>query len=151
MGYPGEGPLGWSPEIVKREAERQDAVKSEKKRKAEDGGEDDTEHATSSAARERLDHAVFASQTFCSRITVDSASVYGGADRPGVKIKHVCNNPECSAKRKKSGNGLYSEARTSKGAVTAKNPFNSVQFLAKAVQSLVEDHKKCLPSYDELI
>jgi hypothetical protein len=38
----------YTPLLVKREAERQAAVKNEKKRKAEleDGGEDDTEHAT---------------------------------------------------------------------------------------------------------
>jgi hypothetical protein len=74
--------------------------------------------------------------------------VYGGKARPGVELKYVCNNVGCTAEKK--GNFWYSNARTNENKVTASKPFDSAKYLSKAVDHLVDKHKDCLPSKEEL-
>ena len=82
---------------------------------------------------------------------MDRAFVYGASGaQPGVRLKYVCNNLGCKAR--KDDNFCYSEARTGrKKEVTLSNPFDSAKCLNKAVDKLLDDHKDCLPTKEVLM
>jgi hypothetical protein len=73
---------------------------------------------------------------------------HGGASQPEVELKFTCNNVGCPAEKK--GNFWCSNARSSKSELTVDTPFKSAKYLSKAVANLLETHKGCLPSKEEL-
>ena len=151
MGFPGEGPFALTPKLKEKEtarlkAEAEEEEEKEKKRKA--GESVAAESSSSTCVQQELEHGFFACAAFRDRITMHHAHVYGGKARPGVELKYVCNNVGCTAEKK--GNFWYSNARTSKNEVTVDKPFKSAQYLSKAVDHLLEKHKDCLPSREEL-
>jgi hypothetical protein len=133
-------------EIKRLEAEAEAEEEREKKRKA--GESVAAESSSSTCVREELEHAFFGCATFQRLITMHHAHVVGGKERPGVELKYVCNNVGCTAEKK--GNFWYSNARTSKNEVTVDKPFDSAKYLSKAVDKLLDQHKDCLPSKEDL-
>jgi hypothetical protein len=108
------------------------------------------EPTSSTSVQLELEHPFLASATFRSRIMMDRAFVYGASGaQPGVRLKYVCNNLGCKAR--KDSNFCYSEARASKVEVTVSNPFDSAKFLKKVVDKLLDDHKECLPPKEALM
>ena len=133
-------------ETARLEAEAKAEKETEKKRKA--GESVAAESSSSTCVREELEHAFFGCATFQRLITMHHAHVNGGKERPGVELKYVCNNVGCTVEKR--GNFWYSNARASAGEVTVDKPFNSAKYLSKAVDKLLEKHKGCLPSKEEL-
>jgi hypothetical protein len=154
MGFPGDGPFALTSKLKAKEtarlkAEAEEENEKEKKRKA---GESVAAESSSStcvkAAKQELEHAFFGCAAFRDRITINRAHIYGGTAQPGVELKFTCNNAGCTAEKK--GNFWYSNARTSKNEVTVDKPFDSAKYLSKAVDHLLDKHKDCLPSKEEL-
>jgi hypothetical protein len=151
MGFPGDGPFALTSKLKAKEtarlkAEAEEENEKEKKRKA--GESVAAESSPSTCVQQELAHAFFGCAAFRNRIAIHHAHVYGGKARPGVELKYVCNNVGCTAKKK--GNFWYSNARTSAGEVTVSKPFDSAKYLSKAVDHLLDKHKDCLPSKEEL-
>ena len=133
-------------ETARLKAEAEAEEEKEKKRKA--GESVAAESSSSTCVREELEHAFFGCATFQRLITMHRAHVYGGTSQPGVELKFTCNNAGCTAEKK--GNFWYSNARTSKKEVTVDKPFDSAKYLSKAVDKLLDQHKDCLPSKEDL-
>ena len=151
MGFPGDGPFALTSKLKAKEtarlkAEAEEENEKEKKRKA--GESVAAESSPSTCVQQELAHAFFGCAAFRNRISIHHAHVYGGKARPGVELKYVCNNVGCTAEKK--GNFWYSNARTSAGEVTVSKPFDSAKYLSKAVDHLLDKHKDCLPSKEEL-
>ncbi len=134
-------------DTARLEAEAKAEKGTEKKRKA--GESVAAESSSSTCVQQELEHAFFACVAFRERITIHHAHVYGGRVQPGVELKFVCNNEGCTAEKR--GNFWYANARASAGEVTVDKPFNSAKYLSKAVDKLLEKHKGCLPSKEELV
>ena len=151
MGFPGEGPFALTPKLQAKETARLKAeakAEEEKEKKRKAGESVAAESSSSTCVREELEHAFFGCATFQRHITMHHAHVYGGTSQPGVELKFTCNNAGCTAEKK--GNFWYSNARTSKKEVTVDKPFDSAKYLSKAVDHLLDKHKDCLPSKEEL-
>ena len=65
-----------------------------------------------------------------------------------MELKFTRNSVGCTAEKK--GNFWCSNARSSKSELTVDTPFKSAKYLSKAVANLLETHKGCLPSKEEL-
>ena len=151
MGFPGEGPFALTPKLKAKETARLEAeakAEKEKEKKRKAGESVAAESSSSTCVQQELDHVFFGCATFQRHITMHHAHAYGGTSQPGVELKFTCNNAGCTAEKK--GNFWYSNARTSAGEVTVSKPFKSAQYLSKAVDHLLEKHKDCLPSREEL-
>ena len=150
MGFPGEGPFALTPKLKAKETARLEAeAKAEKEKKRKAGESVAAESSSSTCVQQELEHVFFGCATFQRLITMHHAHVYGGKARPGVELKYVCNNVGCTAEKK--GNFWYSNARTSQNEVTVDKPFDSAKYLSKAVDHLLDKHKDCLPSKEELV
>jgi hypothetical protein len=67
-----------------------------------------------------------------------------------VELKCVCNDVGCTAEKK--GNFEYANARASAREVTVSKrvSWNSAKYQSKAADRLLENHKGCLPSKEEI-
>ena len=138
-----------TPKLKAKETARLEAKAEKEKEKKRKAGESvAAESSSSTCVQQELEHAFVACEAFRERATIHHAHVYGGKARPGVELKYVCNNVGCTAEKK--GNFRYSNARTSQNEVTVDKPFDSAKYLSKAVDKLLEKHKGCLPSKEQL-
>ena len=61
----------------------------------------------------------------------DRAFVYGGNKRPGVRLRGVCSNLGCKARKDGSLGFCYPEARAGREDVTVSNPLRCLSEAAR--------------------